>query len=94
MTLLSLEFLLGALRDPAIREQRLPQRAEEHAAYARLVAETAARSGEQLPMEPGEFVEVVTDLGWALLCMRAMLGPDVISEDFISRSLCLLLPAC
>jgi AcrR family transcriptional regulator len=94
MTLLSLEFLLGALRDPAIRSQRLPQRAEEHAAYAQLVAETATRSGEQLPMEPGEFVEVVTDLGWALLCMRGLLGPEVISEDFIVRSLCLLMPAC
>jgi len=92
MTLLSLEFMLGSLRDPEIRARRLPQRAAEHAEHARVLADIAARSGEVLPMPAEEFVEVVTDLGWSLLCVRQLLGPDVISEDFVVRAMGLLLP--
>jgi AcrR family transcriptional regulator len=92
MTLLSLEFMLGSLRDPEIRARRLPRRAAEHAEHARVLEEIAARSGEVLPMPSEEFVEVVTDLGWSLLCVRQLLGPEVISEDFVVRALSLLLP--
>jgi AcrR family transcriptional regulator len=94
ITLLSLEFIAGSIRDPAIREQRLPHRAAEHAAWARELEAIAARSGETLPMPAGEFVEAVTSLGWALLCTRAMAGPDVITEDFVVRALGLLVQGC
>jgi len=93
MTLLSLEFMLASLRDPEVRARRLPQRAAEHADHARTFEEIAARSGEVLPMPAEEFVEVVIDLGWSLLCVRQLLGPDVITEDFVVRAMGLLLPA-
>jgi AcrR family transcriptional regulator len=94
LTLLSLEFMLGSLRDPAIRDLRLPHRAAEHASHAALIEQLADRSGEHLPLPAEEFVEVVTALGWALLCVRAMVGGDTISEDFIVRALGLLMPTC
>lgn len=90
MTVLSIEFALASIRDPDIRERRLPHRREEHARYAHVLAQIAARSGERLPMPPAEFVEVVANLGWALLCTRAMLGPDVITEQFVIEALGLL----
>lgn len=90
LTLLSMEFALAAVRDPAIRERRLPRRTAEHAAYAKVMEQIAARSGEQLPMPSAQFVEVVANLGWSLLCSRAMVGPDVITEDFVVQSLGLL----
>ena len=94
ITLLSLEFMAGSIRDPAIREQRLPHRAAEHAAWARVIEDIAARSGETLPMPALEFVEAVTSLGWSLLCTRAMAGPQVITEDFVVRALGLLVQGC
>lgn len=93
LTALSIEFILASIRDPRIRERRLPHRAAEHEAYARVIEQIAARSGERLPMPAAEFVEVVANLGWSLMCSRAMLGPDVITEDLIVRALGQLLPA-
>ncbi|HET6908050.1 MAG TPA: TetR family transcriptional regulator [Mycobacteriales bacterium] len=91
LTVLSMEFALASMRDPGIRARRLPHREAEHAAYARVLEEIAARSGETLPLPAGEFVEVVANLGWSLLCTRAMLGPDVITEDLVVKALGLLL---
>lgn len=93
LTLLSLEFLLGTIRDPAIRELRLPHRRAEHARAAEVLERIAARSGEVLPLPAEEFVEVVVDLGWALLCTRSMLGPESVTSDFMVRALTLLMPA-
>lgn len=90
LTLLSMEFALAAVRDPDIRERRLPQRRAEHAAYAKVLERIAARSGERLPMPAAQFVEVVANLGWSLLCSRAMVGPDVITEEFVVQALRLL----
>jgi AcrR family transcriptional regulator len=94
LTLLSLEFMAGSLRDEAIRERRIPQRQAEHAHYAAVLERTAARSGERLPLPAAEFVEVVVDLGWSLLVTRAMLGADAVTEDFMVRALTLLMPEC
>jgi AcrR family transcriptional regulator len=94
ITLLSLEFIAGSIRDPAIRERRLPHRAAEHERWARVIEDIAERSGEALPMPALELVEAVTSLGWALLCTRAMAGPDVITEDFVVRALALLVQGC
>jgi len=91
LTILSIEFALASIRDPDVRELRLPHRASEHAAYAEVLEQIAARSGEHLPMPGEEFVEVVVNLGWSLLVARAMLGPDVITEGFVIRALLLLL---
>ena len=93
LTVLSIEFALAAIRDPEIRKRRLPHRAAEHAAYARVLEEIAHRSGEQLPMPADAFVEVVANLGWSLLCTRAMLGADVITEDLVVQALGLLMRA-
>lgn len=93
LTVLSVEFALASIRDPGIRERRLPHRAAEHAAYARVIEQIADRSGERLPMPAADFVEVVANLGWSLLCSRAMLGPDVITEDLVVRALGLLTAA-
>jgi AcrR family transcriptional regulator len=90
ITVLSIEFALAAIRDPSIRERRLPQRRAEHAAYAQVLEQIAARSGERLPMPAADLVEVVANLGWSLLCTRAMLGPDVITEDLVVRAFGLL----
>lgn len=87
MTVLSVEFVLAAIRDPEFRERRLPQRDAEHERYARTLEDIAARSGERLPMPADKLVEVVANLGWALMCSRAMLGSDVITESFIVDAL-------
>jgi AcrR family transcriptional regulator len=87
LTVLSLEFMLAAIRDPETRRRRVPQRQAEHAAYAGVLDQIASQSGERLPMPANELVEVVANLGWALLCTRAMLGPDVITESLIVAAL-------
>jgi AcrR family transcriptional regulator len=87
ITVLSLEFVLAAIRDPETRSRRLPARAREHREQAELLEAIAARSGETLPMPALDLVEVLTNLGWALLCTRAMLGPDVITEQLMVASL-------
>jgi len=91
LTLLSMEFALASMRDPDIRSRRLPHREAEHAAYARVLEQIASRSGERLPLPAGEFVEVVANLGWSLLCSRAMLGPSVITEELVVKALGLLI---
>lgn len=91
LTLLSMEFALASMRDPDIRSRRLPHREAERAAYARVLEQIASRSGERLPLPAGEFVEVVANLGWSLLCSRAMLGPSVITEDLVVKALGLLI---
>lgn len=93
LTVLSVEFALASIRDADIRERRLPHRTAEHAVYAQVIERIAARSGERLPMPAAEFVEVVANLGWSLLITRAMLGPDVITEEFVVRALTLLIQA-
>lgn len=91
LTVLSMEFALASMRDPDIRARRLPHREAEHARYAHVLEAIAARSGERLPLPAGEFVEVVANLGWSLLCTRAMLGPDVITADLVVKALGLLI---
>jgi AcrR family transcriptional regulator len=87
LTVLSLEFVLAAIRDPETRGRRLPQRQRQHREHAKVLEAIAARSGETLPMPALELVEVITDLSWALLCTRAMLGPDVITESLVLTAL-------
>ena len=91
LTVLSMEFALASIRDPAIREIRLPHRAAEYDRHARTLEAIAARSGETLPMPAAEFVEVVANLGWSLLCSRAMLGADVITAELIVNAFGLLM---
>jgi hypothetical protein len=69
----------------------LPHRAAEHAAYARILEQIAARSGERLPMPAEDFVEVVANLGWSLLCTRAMLGREVITDELVVHAFGLLI---
>jgi AcrR family transcriptional regulator len=89
---LQLEFLLFAVRVPEAGARRLPHREDEHRHHADVLEGVAAKSGETLPMPAREFAEVVSNLAWALLCSRRTLGADVISDDFIARSLALLNP--
>lgn len=87
LTVLSLEFVLAAIRDPETRSRRLPQRKKEHRAQAKVLESIAARSGEVLPLQAVDLVEVITDLSWAMLCTRAMLGPEVITERLVLEAL-------
>ncbi|HVV74524.1 MAG TPA: TetR family transcriptional regulator [Mycobacteriales bacterium] len=87
VTVLSLEFVLAAIRDPETRRRRLPERQRQHREHAKVLESIAARSGETLPMPALDLVEVITDLSWALLCTRAMLGPEVITEALVVAAL-------
>jgi AcrR family transcriptional regulator len=87
LTVLSLEFVLAAIRDPETRSRRLPQRRKEHRAQAKTLEAIAARSGEVLPLPAIDLVEVITDLSWSMLCTRAMLGPEVITERLVLAAL-------
>ncbi|HVX68870.1 MAG TPA: TetR family transcriptional regulator [Mycobacteriales bacterium] len=87
LTVLSLEFVLQAIRDPETRSRRLPERQRRHREHAQVLEAIAARSGETLPMPALDLVEVITDLSWSLLCTRAMLGPGVITESLVLAAL-------
>jgi AcrR family transcriptional regulator len=87
LTVLSLEFVLAAIRDPETRSRRLPERQRQHREHAEVLETIARRSGEKLPMPALDLVEVITDLSWSLLCTRAMLGPDVITESLVLAAL-------
>lgn len=90
---LQLEFLLFANRDPEARAQRLPHHDTEHNRHAEMLERVAVRSGEVLPLPAREYAEAVSHLAWSLMCSRRTLGPAVVPDELILRSLELLAPS-
>jgi AcrR family transcriptional regulator len=89
---LQLEFVLFAIRVPEARTRRLPHREAEHKRHADVLREVAARSGEELPLPAQDYAEAVSNLAWSLMCSRRMLGPEVMSDEFVINALTLLAP--
>ncbi len=85
-TVLSLEFLVHAWRNPPLREAFGHRVAWGRPAAARLLEEEAQRTGEELPMGAEELATVLRELGSGL-ALAKLADPDAIPDrlfgDFI-----------